>query len=287
MWDDVKWFVAAADSGSFSRAAERQGVSIATISRRVNALEQQLGIRLLDRQVSGVTLTVEGQLVFEVATVAADKMAEVQRLSASLRESVDIAPVVVSSTEPIISEILAPNLADFWRNNPAIKLRLSVDTANISLSRREADIAIRLARPTQDNVVIKRLPTIRQGLFASTDYLKGKNIKNMDLNDETFLGMDRSFGDIPESMWMVKQGLAHRQVLESSSVRTLCNAARENCGIAFIPAFIARLENLVEIPGFVMPKRSPYLVFHQDFRKVKRVKSVRDWVVACFEKVLK
>ena len=185
-----------------------------------------------------------------------------------------------------MSEILAPNLHDFWKHNPKIKLRLSVATANINLARSEADIAIRLARPTQENLMIKRLPVIKQGLFASAQYLNGRDPNSLDLNKESFLGMDRSFGDIPEYLWIIQQNLASQQKLESSSIRTLCNAAREGCGIALLPKFIAQLEKLVEIPQPSLPQRSPYLVFHRDFRNVKRIRLVRDWIAASFKKAL-
>jgi DNA-binding transcriptional LysR family regulator len=283
VWDDIRYFVAATDAGSFSEAAKGEGVSVATMSRRVEALEKQLGVRLFNRQVTGVELTSEGRLIYESAKLAAEKMSDVQRTAAVLREDVEIAPVVVSSTEPIISEILAPRLAEFWCDNPSIKLRLSVATANISLSKREVDIAIRLARPAQDNLVIKRLPVIRQGLFASKRYLAGRDPETLVFDNETFLGMDRSFGEIPECAWFAKHGHSQCQMLESSSVRALCSAAKNHCGIALIPEFIARLEGLEEIRAQNIPQRSPYLVFHRDSRKIKRNRLVRDWIVAAFE----
>ncbi len=286
MWDDFHYFVSAAECGSFSRAAKQRGISVATISRRVEALELSLKLKLFNRQVSGVQLTTEGRIIYETASSAIDKMAEVERLAVSLSEGVDLEPVVISSTEPVVAEILAPNLPQFWRENPNIKLRLSVDTANVSLFRRQADLSIRLARPTQDNVVIKRLPDIKQGLYASAGYLQGRDPSALQFSQETFLGMDKSFGDIPETMWFVRQGLSQQQQLQSSSVRTLCQAALHHCGIALLPDFIARRAGLIEVAAEQLPVRSPYLLFHRDYRHIKRIQKVRHWIVSCFESVL-
>ena len=94
--------------------------------------------------------------------------------------------------------------------------------------------------------------------------------------------MDRSFGEIQESTWFMKQGLGRVQVLESSSVRTLCNAAKAGCGIALIPQFIGRREQLEEIPQPQLPSRAPYIVYHRDLRNVKRMRIVRKWIEESF-----
>lgn len=286
MWDDLKYFINAADSGSFSEAAVKLQVSVATVSRRVEALEKQLGLRLLDRQVSGVSLTAEGQRIHQATASAADQLSQVPRLAAALQQGVDVEPVVISSTEPIIADILAPHLPELWRHNPDIRPTLSVATANISIAHRDADIAIRLARPQQDNVVIKRLPAIRMGLFASATYLRGRQVEAISLSDETLLGMDNSFGDIPEASWFTEQSLQQQKMLASSSVRALSNAARAGCGVALIPSFTARAAGLIEIPVKGLPSRSPYLAFHKDYRHVKRIKLAKDWIIDAFNKAL-
>lgn len=125
-----------------------------------------------------------------------------------------------------------------------------------------------------------------QGLYASADYLYGRDPKKLDFSDEKFLGMDDSFGDIPEAVWLSEQGLGQQQLMRSSSVRALCNAAQAGCGIALIPGFMARNAGLVEIPASNLPIRSPFLVFHRDFKQVKRIKVVREWIMSSFKKSL-
>lgn len=287
MWDNLRCFVSSVETGSFTETAKQLNVSAATVSRRLEKLESELGLRLLNRHVTGVALTAEGEVIYENLASAADQFSQVKRIAATLRDGVNLEPVVVSSTEPIISDILAPKLADFLRKNADLRLTLSVSTSNVSLSKREADIAIRLRRPEQENLVTKRLPPLKLGLYASKAYLKGRDPQALNFEHENFLGMDNSFGDIPEAMWFSKHGLAHRLVLKSSSVRTLCAASIGGCGISLVPRFIAERQGLIEVSSPPTPTRTPYLVFHRDVRKVKRIVLTRDWIVACFDHTLR
>jgi len=286
MWDNLRCFVCSVETGSFTDTAKRLNLSIATVSRRLQKLESELGLRLLNRHVSGVELTAEGQIVYEKMAGPADQFSELTRIAAMLRDGVNLEPVVISSTEPIISDILAPKLAAFLSINSDLRLTLSVSTSNVSLPKREADIAIRLNRPQDDNLMAKRLPPLKLGLYASKVYLNGRDPSALAFENENFLGMDNSFGDIPEATWFSKHGLAHRLILKSSSVRTLCAATIEGCGISLVPRFIADRQGLIEIPGPATPQRTPYVVFHRDFRKVKRIVLTKNWIVECFEKTL-
>jgi DNA-binding transcriptional LysR family regulator len=286
MWDNLRCFVSSVETGSFTDTAKQLNLSVATVSRRLEKLESELGLRLLNRHVTGVELTAEGEIIYESLAGPADQFSQVERIAATLRDGVNLEPVVISSTEPIISDILAPKLAEFLGTNADLRLTLSVSTANVSLSKREADIAIRLGRPQHDNLMTKRLPSLKLGLYASKAYLKGKDPCALNFESENFLGMDNSFGDIPEAAWFSKHGLAHRLVLKSSSVRTLCAATIGGCGISLVPRFIAERQGLIEIPSPPAPIRTPYLVFHRDFRKVKRIVLARNWIVACFEQTL-
>jgi DNA-binding transcriptional LysR family regulator len=286
MWDDLRCFVSSVQTGSFTETAKQLNLSVATVSRRLEKLESELGLRLLNRHVTGVELTAEGKIIYGNLAGAADQFSQIERIAATLRNGVNLEPVVISSTEPIISEILAPRLASFLTSNADLRLTLSVSTANVNLSKREADIAIRLNRPEHDNLMTKRLPSLRQGLYASKAYLNGRDARSLNFQNENFLGMDNSFGEIPEAAWFSKHGLAHRVVLKSSSVRTLCTATLGGCGISMVPTFIAERLGLIEIPSPPVPMRTPYMVFHRDLRKVKRIVLARNWIVKCFEQTL-
>ena len=140
MWDNLRCFVSSVETGSFTDTAKQLNLSVATVSRRLEKLESELGLRLLNRLATGVELTAEGEIIYKNLAGPADQFSQIERIAATLRDGVNLEPVVISSTEPIISDILAPKLAEFLGSNADLRLTLSVSTANVSLSKREADI---------------------------------------------------------------------------------------------------------------------------------------------------
>jgi DNA-binding transcriptional LysR family regulator len=160
-------------------------------------------------------------------------------------------------------------------------LEVSNDIANLNAGR--TDVAIRMVRPAEETLIARRLPVIRLGLFASPDYLKGRDLDRLVLSDEHLVWLDRQYGEIAENTWLKAQGLEASIRLSSSSVRALLNAAVEGVGIAPLPAFAARKAGLIEVPHRAMPERQPWLVFHRDTKTNPRLQLVRDWIVTCFK----
>ena len=164
-WNDLKWFAAVADAGSFREAASRVGVNHTTLSRRLRALEEDLGLTLLDRSPSGLRLTEAGRELHEVCRGLVEEVADLQRRLAgqdqrpegrvSITYPDGFAPYVVAtvaelaSTYPLIS-ITHVNSEDF-----------------VDLSRREADIAVRAADNPPESLVGRRIGTIQWGLYGA------------------------------------------------------------------------------------------------------------------------
>ncbi len=277
-WDDLRFLLAALDSGTLSAAARRLNTSIATVSRRIEALEAALGLALLQRTPSGVVATPAGSRIQRLAAGAAEQLEQLNRVAAQLRQDPE-EPVRITSTEPVISEILAPRLPAL-QHGTAFPLQLSVQTANVSLARHEAELAIRLDRPVGASLVTRRLEEINMGLHASAAFTAAHGTA---LTAATpLLGIDNSFGSIPETRWVQAHGLEDSLLLRSSSVRTLLNAARAGLGAALIPDFLAAAEGLVPLTAPPVPARKPYLVFHRDLRRLPRIVHIRKWIVDCF-----
>jgi DNA-binding transcriptional LysR family regulator len=283
-WDDVRIFCAAAQVRTLSAAARGLGTSIATVARRISALEAALGFRLFDRAPEGIALTTQGRALFERASAAAAAMDGVARLAVALRASQWSDPIRVSATEPIISDILAPALPQLLAAVPGIRVDLSSTTDVVSLAAREADVAVRFARPVGDSLIIRRLPSFDFGLFAAKSYLAGRRPTNLDLRQERLLGFDASYGRIAEVAWMETSGLDGAVVARSSSTRALINATAAGAGIAILPYLLVRsLPALVEIPAPTpIPSRVAWLVTHRDLRRDRPLRLVRDWIVAAF-----
>ena len=283
-WDDVRVFCAAAQARTLSAAARRLGSSVATVGRRIDALEAALGVRLFHRSPSGVALTTPGRVLLERAALAAAAMDDVDRLAAGLRASDWPDPIRVSATEPFVSEVLAPALPRLLAVAPELRIDLASTTTVVSLAAREADIAVRFARPVGDSLVVRRLPSLEFGLFAARSYLAGRRPTALTLPRERWLGFDASYGRIPEVAWMEDAGLAAAVVVRSSSTRALINAAVAGVGMALLPRLLAgQCAGLVEIPTpRPIPARPVWLVTHRDLRRARPLRLVRDWIADAF-----
>jgi len=282
-WDAIRCFVAVARRGSLSEAADELGMSIPTISRRIDGLETQLALKLLQRGPRGARLTEAGHAILQVAEPGARQLSQIARRARALQEGPNLPAVRISATESVIADVLAPRLDRLRAQDPSISIDLEVsnDIANLNAGR--TDVAIRMVRPAEETLIARRLPVIRLGLFASPDYLKGRDLDRLVLSDEYLVWLDRQYGEIAENIWLKAQGLEASIRLSSSSVRALLNAAVEGVGIAPLPAFAARKAGLIEVPHRAMPERQPWLVFHRDTKTNPRLQLVRDWIVTCFK----
>ena len=285
-WEAIRCFVAVARRGSLSEAAEELGMSIPTISRRIDSLEAQLGLKLLMRGPRGASLTEAGQAILQVAEPGARHLSQVARRARALQEGPNLPSVRISATEGVVADILAPRLASLRALDPAIAIDLEVSNDIADLNAGRTDVAIRMVRPVEDTLIARRLPPIRLGLFASPAYLGGKDLDRLVLQEEHLLWLDRSYGEIAENVWLKAQGLEPIIRFSTSSVRALLTAASQGVGIAPLPTYTALAAGLIEVPHRPMPDRQPWLVFHRDTKTNARLQMVRDWIVACFKDAL-
>lgn len=282
-WEAIRCFVAVARRGSLSEAADELSMSIPTISRRIDGLETQLALKLLQRGPRGARLTEAGHAILQVAEPGARQLSQIARRARALQEGPNLPSVRISATESVIADVLAPRLDRLRAQDPSISIDLEVsnDIANLNAGR--TDVAIRMVRPAEETLIARRLPVIRLGLFASPDYLKGKDLDRLVLSEEHLVWLDRQYGEIAENIWLKAQGLEASIRFSSSSVRALLNAAVAGVGIAPLPAFAARKAGLMEVQHRAMPERQPWLVFHRDTKTNPRLQLVRDWIVTCFK----
>ena len=141
-WDDFKHFLAVARLGSLSDAARSLKISPATVGRRIAALEQRLGTRLFDRGQTGYALTEGGEAIRLKAEDIEEAVLSVER-EASGRDLRATGKVRLATAEDIATFLIAPRLAEFRRSHPGIVLEMVASWDVVSLTRREADIAVR------------------------------------------------------------------------------------------------------------------------------------------------
>lgn len=271
-------------AGSLSAAAKRRGVAISTISRRIEALEIALKLRLVDRQSKGTRLTRQGIEIAKAAEPMSEQLARVARLADGLRGETGTLPVRLSATEFVISDVLAPALPQLWAKGGDFPLHLQSQADIVSLAGRDADLAVRMSRPEGASLIIRTLPQLHLGLFASADYLAGRPANALNLARERLLIYDDSYGRLPELDWLDGIGLRTAVAMRTGSTRGLMTAAIAGAGIALLPKAIAgRSGALVEIDAGSMPTpRSPWLIVHRDLRSQPSIRLVHRWVLESF-----
>ncbi len=281
-WENFRAFSVAARHRTLTAAARTLRVSIATVARRIDGLEAELGLRLIDRTAQGLAMTAAGRTLLESAGNGEHILAGVERLAAVLRQGGGQTPIRVSATEPVIGEILAPRLPSLIASAPEVKLDLMVDTAVVSLALHNADLAVRLVQPEGDSLIAKRLPPLRMGLFVSRS-LAGGERPAFDLRDARIVGYDDAYGAIPEVRWITDNGLDNNVVVRTSSTRAIFNAVASGVGAGILPRLLARRHSsLVELPAPSIPPRAVWLVWHRDLRRSRPLKQVRDWIAGSF-----
>jgi DNA-binding transcriptional LysR family regulator len=290
-WDDLHLFLQVAQANSMSAATGQLKLSVATISRRLEALERQMGIPLLKRTPRGLTLTEQGAALKQRAADCESEMAGIARFAASLRTAAAAPFIRMSATEPVISEIFAPEMARFTMLNPAWRIELRVENTLVSLALNDADIAIRLTRPTGDSLMAKRLKPLAMGLYGQRDYVASITATDgPDLGRAAFISYDDSYGPIPELRWITEGGFGPQVRVRTSSTRGMVNAVAAGAGLAILPkVFASRQPGLVEIRSSTCPpiaERNIWIVWHRDMTRRPGIRETIRWVEECFRRAV-
>ncbi len=192
-WSLVRCFLAVADKGSFSAAAKVLNISQPTIGRKIQQLENQLGVQLFQRETHGQSLTEQAGSLIANARLMKEAAARISMAADGQTES--LSGVVRITASVIVSHYMLPSiLAGIRRAEPEIELELSPSDSTENLLFREADIAVRMYRPTQLDVIARKVGKQSFGMFATKDYLndRGRPETIEELLAHELIGFDRS-----------------------------------------------------------------------------------------------
>jgi DNA-binding transcriptional LysR family regulator len=286
-WDKLRIFHTAAESGSFTHAAEKLGMSQSAVSRQISALEDDLRLKLFIRHARGLVLTEVGEQLFRTA----HRMHwELQQVETQMTESQDepTGPLLVTTTVGFGSTWLAGRINEFLQLYPQIELEIKLNDAELDLAMREADVAIRLHRPNQSDLIQRKLFTVHNHFYASRDYLaqNGTPASVEDLDRHRII----SFGEpVPSYLGDINflerlgrsEGNPRRATLKVNAVFGMMQAARAGIGIAMIPDYVAENEDQLEriLTGIEIPNYETYFVYPPALKNSKRVGVFRDFLV--------
>lgn len=278
-WALVQSFLAVAETGSLSAAARRLGTSQPTVGRQVHAMEDALGAMLFRRERRGMALTEAGLAILEPARAMAEAAGRLTLAAAG--EAEEMAGTVRLSASVFVSHhVLPPILARLREEAPEIQLELVASDSSENLLFREADIALRMYRPGQLDVVTRHMGDIPLGLFGAKSYLhwRGRPRTLEELKTHDFVGYDR--GDLiirgmRAAGWQVdREWFAVR----CDHQTTYWELVRAGCGLGFAQIPTARADPLLEeidlpVPVPALPL---WLTAHEAMRRTPRVRRVWD-----------
>src|SRR4051812_22091304 len=262
-WDKLRIFHTAAESGSFTHAAEKLGMSQSAVSRQISALEDDLRLKLFIRHARGLVLTEVGEQLFRTA----HRMHwELQQVETQMTESQDepTGPLLVTTTVGFGSTWLASRINEFLLLYPAIQLEIKLNDAEMDLAMREADVAIRLHRPNQSEMIQRKLFTVHNHFYASSDYIEkhGEPREIGDLDNHRIV----SFGEpVPSFLGDINflerlgrpDSSPRRAAMKVNAIYGMMQAARAGIGIAMLPDYVTEHETQlrrvlleIEIPAY-------------------------------------
>jgi DNA-binding transcriptional LysR family regulator len=277
-WEDLRYFVAFSEDQSLAKAARQLKVDHATVARRIASLEQALELKLVDRRPRAYVLTADGARIAERGKRMQEESFAVERMSVGGQEVVS-GEVVVSAPPSMANSVIAPHLGTLRALHPAVRVKLIAETRNVSLIRREADIAVRLSRPVEADLVARKIAVIPFALYASSDYLASHVSE-----DYEFIGYDDSMDGSEQQIWLDFQANSRPVVLRSNSLDVQASAARSGVGVAALPYFLGDWdESLNMVAGTGEPlTREVWLSIHNDLRHAPAIRSVMQFIAGCF-----
>jgi DNA-binding transcriptional LysR family regulator len=273
-WEDVRHFLAVAESGTLSGAARKLKVDHATVSRRLAALEAALDVRLVDRLPRSCRLTIIGEAVRERALAMEAGADGIARLAKAAHAPL-VGRVAVSAPPVLVAPLLARHLARFHDEHPDIRLSLAAQGEQVSLSRREADVAVRLVRPDEAGSITRKIGTMPFGLYAHRSYSHLAAPERWQ-----FIAFDGAFTDMPQQQWLLGIAGDRPVVCELNYITEHLIGARAGVGVAGLPCFLGEADSdLVRIDGNAPPfSRDIWLVVHRDLRNSRPVRAVMDFI---------
>jgi DNA-binding transcriptional LysR family regulator len=286
-WDKLRIFHAVADAGSFTHAGHELNLSQSAVSRQISALEDDLHVALFHRHARGLILTEQGEVLYRTAHDVFTKLAaaKTRLMDSKERPSGELR---ITTTVGLGSIWLTPRIKEFMELYPDIQVQLLLEDEELDLSMRQADVAIRLRRPTQPDLIQRRLFTVHHHIFASIDYVKKNGIPKSteDLDKHKILVFGTSATYL-SNLTMLQtagrpEGDPRAVALRVNNAYGLRRAVQAGAGIGILADYLVAPDmNLVQIDLPIdTPEYETYFVYPEELKETKRVTVFRDFLVA-------
>jgi len=278
-WDDLRYLLAIARASSLNGAARALGVNHSTVFRRLNALEEQLGVRLFERLPDGYVPTIEGEEIRRHAETIEASVHALERAVAG-RDFKLSGEIRITTAPNLAADYLAGYVADFRVLHPEIRVEIAASDSAYDLARREADLALRATVRPPEYLVGRRVVASTWHVCASRGYLAGREPPRTmaELAGHALVGPDRAFMRVPMFDWMRNHFPDAQFVAFANDLITMRALTLTGMGIAFLPndQSHADLVHLFPVePAYI---GSLWLLTHPDLRHVARIQVFMDYL---------
>ncbi len=280
-WNDLRFVLAVARARSLAGAARRLGVNDTTVARRIAQAERRLGARLFERNLGLLHPTEAGAAV----VAGAERVElEVQAVESAVSGADGLAAgsVRVTSVPMVVNRVLVPALPRLFRDHPQLRVELIAEPRDLSLTKREADIALRLARPRKEvRAVARRIGRLDYAVYGPS---------RSSAEPLPWITYDDSMADLPQGRWIAERATRDRQAPAQvlvNDAEALLESVKAGLGKSLLPTVIGDRE-----PGLVRHGDGPaalsrelWLMVHPELRELVRTRVVMDWLVSVIDQI--
>ena len=285
-WDKLKIFHTVAEASSFTKAATVLNLSQSAISRQIQSLENELKIKLFERHARGLVLTDNGKYLFQTAHEVISKLKDVEAIFSDEKNKLK-GKLTITTVVSFGTTWLTPRIKEFMDLHPEIEIELIFDDKELDLSTREADVAIRMRRPKQLNLIQKKFVDFNYHIYGSNEYLEKNGYPKIlkDLDKHKFITYGKGApSPVYNPDWVLKlgakEGKKRKSVMKVNSVYGLLLAVQSGVGLAALPDYIAHnIPNLTKVlPDETGKSTETHFVYPASLKNNARLMAFRNFI---------
>ena len=276
-WDYLRYIHALATGGTLAKAGEILGVHQTTVLRRLDQMEEQMGVQFFERDRDGLHLTPLGETAFREADRLAADMENLERQLVG-QESAPVGKVRLAATDTLVNALISPVVADLWQTYPDIELEVLTDNDVLNLSHREADLTLRPVNKPQATLEGERIGTIESAVYGASRFYNQQPPLDLENSADQYPWIlpDDSFSYLATGRWYRKT-LKHAPfTMRCNSLQAMHALAQSGAGLAVLPCYIG--DGSTELKRLTPPLEGEgvdlWLLVNQDTHHMARVRIV-------------
>jgi DNA-binding transcriptional LysR family regulator len=280
-WDYLRYVHALATGGTLARAGEILGVHQTTVLRRLDQMEEQMGVQFFERDREGLHLTPVGEMAFREADRLASEMENLERRLVG-QDSAPVGKVRLAATDVMVNALIGPLVCELLQTYPDIELEVLTDNDVLNLSHREADLTLRPVNKPQATLEGERIACIESAVYGSPDYCQRHEGMDLEAAPEqnSWILPDESFSHLATGRWYRKALKNVRSPVRCNSLQSMYSLARAGAGLAVLPCYLGDITSDLQrlTPPLEGEGVDLWLMVNHETRQMARVRLVMEFL---------